>query len=498
LGRRLSEHLGTRAARRSRALSIVDPRRRFEPVPVINDDDAGLATLEREPIDVVISLGLLPIPESIRRRTSGGALLLELAGHRDARRAVHRPIAFLEGNRSMTMGVRRADERGEPGPPLVEACVRSTGSARVQGVDDALLNVAPLLFARACLMPNDATPTAVPEPTPRHSARERRPVQRVTLGMQSLVVDRLCALVASPQWNVGVVSDPIHRFLDDTYEPQIAWLPRATRGRFVADPFGLPSDERGWLVESYDYATRRGVIAAIDSAGHELVAGSVIEMETHASYPYLITCGSDIFCVPQVESGTGIRIFRAVSFPTQWEDAGVLVPDVIARDASVFEHDGRWWLAFTDAERGPFTHLHIWWADDLLGTWHAHEANPVKIDVRSARPAGTPFHHDGVLYRPAQDCSTSYGGAVAICRVHELTPTLFREEVVRVVAPRPGPYRHGFHTLSSVGDRTLVDGKAYSFTAAGARTAFRARMRRVVRGEQLPPTAVNHLIQSGD
>jgi hypothetical protein len=37
-----------------------------------------------------------------------------------------------------------------------------------------------------------------------------------------------------------------------------------------------------------------------------------------------------------------------------------------------------------------------------------------------------------------------------------------------------------------VGDRTLVDGEAYSFTAAGARTAFRARVQRVVHGEPLP------------
>ena len=206
----------------------------------------------------------------------------------------------------------------------------------------------------------------------------------------------------------------------------------------------------------------------------------MIDIDSHASYPYLVECGSDIFCIPQVESVTGLRIFRAVHYPTQWEDAGVLIPNVTARDPSLFEHGGRWWLAFTDGETGPFTHLHFWWADDLLGTWHAHEANPVKIDLRSARPAGTPFHHDGALYRPAQDCSITYGGAVAICRVDELTPTTFREEVVRIIPALPGPYRHGFHTLSAVGDRTLVDGKAHSYTVAGARTAFRARMQSAI------------------
>jgi hypothetical protein len=477
-----------RAARRSRALSNVDPRRRFGRVPVLADDAAGLAALARERIDLVISFAPQPVPESVGPEASLGTLVLLLAGHRDARRAVHRPLAFLKGDRSMTMGVRRVDEAARPGPTLVDACVRSTGSARVQGVDDALLNVAPLLFTRACLTPTSSALPTVPARAAGHDTGTDRPARRAALGLQSLV-DRISAFITSPQWNVGVVGDPIHRFLEETYDPQVAWLPRSSRGRFIADPFGLAGDTRGWLVESYDYAARRGVISAIDAGGRDLSSGPVIELATHASYPYLVADGSDIFCVPQVEASTDVRIFRAISFPTQWEDAGVLVPGVAARDPSLFEHDGRWWLTFTDGERGPFTHLHVWWADELLGEWHPHAANPVKIDLRSARPAGTPFHHDGALYRPAQDCSTTYGGAVAICRVHELTPTSFREEVIRVLAPRPGRYRHGFHTLSSVGDRTLVDGKAFSFTVAGARIAFRSRFQRVVHGERLPVVA---------
>jgi len=66
-------------------------------------------------------------------------------------------------------------------------------------------------------------------------------------------------------------------------------------------------------------------------------------------------------------------------------------------------------LFFTDADDGPLTKLRVWFADDLLGSWCPHPGNPVKPDIRSARPAGTPFVHDGALYRPAQDCSRTYG-----------------------------------------------------------------------------------------
>jgi len=140
-----------------------------------------------------------------------------------------------------------------------------------------------------------------------------------------------------------------------------------------------------------------------------------------------------------------------------------------------FEHEGRWWLMYTDAT-APMTDLYVWWADDLLGDWHPHAANPVKIDARSARPAGTPFVHAGALYRPAQDCSRSYGGATAICRVDVLTPTAFSEEVVRVIRSTQKSYGRGMHTLASTGDHTLVDGKRLVFTLAGTRRALRSRL----------------------
>jgi hypothetical protein len=82
------------------------------------------------------------------------------------------------------------------------------------------------------------------------------------------------------------------------------------------------------------------------------------------------------------------------------------------------------------------------------------------MPVRSARPGGTPFHHDGALYRPAQDCSVTYGGRIVINRVLRLSPTAFEEEPVSTVEPDPdGPFPDGLHTLSSLGNVTLVDGK---------------------------------------
>jgi hypothetical protein len=128
-----------------------------------------------------------------------------------------------------------------------------------------------------------------------------------------------------------------------------------------------------------------------------------------------------------------------------------------------------WWLAgASDPGGAQFgSDLHLWYATDITGPWTPHPSNPVKTDVCSARPAGTPFVADGALYRPAQDSSSTYGSRVVINRIVTLTTRCFREEPAAFVAPdSQGPYPDGLHTLSAVGAMTLIDGKRLAFSPA--------------------------------
>ena len=172
-------------------------------------------------------------------------------------------------------------------------------------------------------------------------------------------------------------------------------------------------------------------------------------------------------------------LFRAESFPTRWIKVATLLKDVAAIDSTLFQYEGRWWLACTDQEQEEHLRLFLWHAPDLHGPWTPHTGNPVKTDVRSARPAGTPFVHEGVLYRPAQDCSTGYGAAVVFNRVLKLTPTEFSETPVARFAPDArGPFPDGTHTVSAVGDVTLIDGKRYLFHPPAFKAALRKLLRR--------------------
>lgn len=88
----------------------------------------------------------------------------------------------------------------------------------------------------------------------------------------------------------------------------------------------------------------------------------------------------------------------------------------------------------------------------------------MKIDSRSSRSAGTPFHVDGTWYRPAQDCSVTYGGAVVFNKIITLTIEQYEEQVVTTITPcKESDFPDGIHTLSSVGPYTLLDGKCFRY-----------------------------------
>jgi hypothetical protein len=187
----------------------------------------------------------------------------------------------------------------------------------------------------------------------------------------------------------------------------------------------------------------------------------------HASYPQLLEHDGAIYCIPETLAQRRVQLYRADPFPSRWIPDAVLLDDFAGADATVHFHDGRWWLFAGNHDDQDETKLYIFHAMDLRGPWLPHAANPVKCDLRSARPAGPLFTAADELYRPAQDCSVTYGGAVVVNRVEKLTPHEFLERPVKRLRPAPqGPYPDGLHTLSAAGNVTLVDGKRHAWSLA--------------------------------
>jgi hypothetical protein len=289
-----------------------------------------------------------------------------------------------------------------------------------------------------------------------------------------LVASAWDRLLRADVWNVGIVDAPIETFLTPGARPPVRWLPPPPRNASIADPFAFATDDPPViLAERLDYGVGKGYIVALDPNG-ERASHTLLATGVHLSYPYLIQHEGRIFCIPESGTARAVRLYEVTAFPDGWVQRATLIEDFAALDATVFPYDGRWWLLCSDQDGPQDATLHAWHAPDLFGPWTPHARNPLKQDRRTSRPAGTPFVHDGCLYRPAQDCTHTYGGAVAINHVLRLTPTEFAEELVTIVEPyRDGPYPDGLHTLTAYGARTLVDGKRRAYVGAEIRRRVR-------------------------
>ncbi len=269
-------------------------------------------------------------------------------------------------------------------------------------------------------------------------------------------------------WNVALVKTPAQCFLQPgSQSPEPMWLPAAGRGSYHADVFGFEQDgTMNLFVEAYNYHAQRGKIAAFYLETATLKAQppiTLLEKDYHLAYPFIFWYESNWYCMPETANNMSLDIYQYSPETKCLSYLTTLLTGIAAVDATLYNCNGYWWLFFTQ-KGSTNTELHIWYSDKIFGTYRPHANNPVKTDIRSARPAGPLFEYENALYRPAQNCAETYGGSVCINRISKLSPTQFKEEAVSHVRPfGHHKWKAGLHTLSSAGNYTLIDGKRYAF-----------------------------------
>ena len=295
--------------------------------------------------------------------------------------------------------------------------------------------------------------------------------QRALRVLARALVHRLYRLCyRAPHWRVG------WRRLDgpDVFalraHPASGWrvLPDDGR-RFYADPFPLDAQGRTVLfVEDFSHAIGKGVISAVTLGpdGPEGTPRPVLEEPWHLSYPFVFARDGAAWMVPESSRNGTVDLYRAHAFPGGWVKAATLLSGVTASDATLVEHDGRWWLFATVRDgatardpHGAFSDaLCLWSAPDFRGPFAPHPKNPVLIDIAAARPAGRIVARGEKLIRPVQDNRAGYGAALALARIDRLDGDGFSQTVETIL--RPGPLWPGsrLHTLNRSRHFEFIDG----------------------------------------
>ena len=238
------------------------------------------------------------------------------------------------------------------------------------------------------------------------------------------------------------------------------------RGSVYADPFLFWHQGVPYIFFERDHYDRAPAVIAVARIEDGAVGPAEVCLNTgsHLSYPQVFAHEGEIYMVPESAEAHEVALYRAVEFPLRWEKLHVLHKGSVV-DTTIWYEAGVWYLFATlVVPRSSAASLHLFTATDLAGPWVPHPSNPLSYDVRSARGAGPLFRRDGVLYRPSQDCSGTYGRAIVFNAVDVLSRDDYEEHRVTEITPADvppfrGAVATGIHTYHEAGGIEVIDAK---------------------------------------
>ncbi len=234
--------------------------------------------------------------------------------------------------------------------------------------------------------------------------------------------------------------------------------------RFWADPFAISHNNKNYIFfEELFFERDLGHLCCMElyDDGTHSDPIKILEKTYHLSYPFIFQYENDFYMIPESGNEQCVGLYKCTDFPYKWAFEKNLISNIRAYDSTLFEHNGLWWLfaCVADDEESPSTEdLYLFYADSPLSDhWQAHPLNPIVSDAASARPAGKIFTHDGKIYRPSQNCATSYGAGLNLCEITNLTINNYAEKIVSQVFPDWDKRLKGLHTFNFNKNITICD-----------------------------------------
>jgi hypothetical protein len=359
--------------------------------------------------------------------------------------------------------LERRDERGRVSV-IEEALCRTDDRSVRRNANQACWHGAGLLLRALERAQQGTLDLAVP--VARAETREARPLRsgEIATAVGRLVARTLASRIRQglvrERWGIGFRLHPGQTGPMDADRPPSFITPPPDRT--WADPFVIKRGNAHFVFfEELPFATDRGHIAVLELApsGEWTYLGIALSHDHHLSYPFLFEWQNELFMIPEQSANRRVQLYRCVEFPLHWVPEAVLLDDVRAVDATLHETADGWWMFANVAMDGGATdsECHLFQAKVPTGPWTLHPASPIKRDPRSARPAGRLFERDGRLFRPSQDCSRRYGGAISLNEVTRLDPRGYSERAVGRIDPAWRRDIVAVHTLNGCDGATVVD-----------------------------------------
>jgi len=217
----------------------------------------------------------------------------------------------------------------------------------------------------------------------------------------------------------------------------------------TADPFLFTHSGRLYIFFEVKTDFGKGEIWA-ESMGADGIwvrHGIVLVEEFHISYPNVFSDSDGrIYMLPETAASGKVWLYTTDEFPFNWRRVEVLIDKPLSDPSIIFTQDGVLLLGTTRQHE-----LKIHTARGLDRQFNRTGLLVTK-DRAISRSGGAPFIANGKLYRPAQNCRTSYGENISLMEVEILAANEYRERLVvaDLYPRRPFWMELGCHHMSIV------------------------------------------------
>ena len=261
-------------------------------------------------------------------------------------------------------------------------------------------------------------------------------------------------------YNIGIIPYRYQDIIGNPSGVKILWLKHRYKDRFFADPFLLWQDDKNYyiLAEEFILWEQKGKITllTVEKKSFTLKEKTTFIDETyHLSYPF---CEEGSKTVLVESSKTGKTYEYHLSDDQRTVLGKELAADFGLVDQTVLIKDGAQWLFATDV-CSPLSLLNMFYRHSPACCFKPIETNPVKNDIKAARPAGKFFIHENKLIRPVQDSEKRYGHFIRLMEVIYVgMQGITEQEIACIKSENNPPFNETFHTFNVYNGFVIVDG----------------------------------------
>lgn len=228
----------------------------------------------------------------------------------------------------------------------------------------------------------------------------------------------------------------------------------------VADPFIFVKDDTLYLFYENKKMYHNGIISMTKTT--DLINWSkpteVLKESCHLSYPWVFEMNGHIYMIPETSGLKEIRLYEGNKDLTKFTYKKTILKDqkeisngFSFSDTSIYKR-GDYYYMMTTVNDGIKNELKLYMSKHFDCNYEEHPMSPISYDNKYGRNAGSMFEHAGTLYRVAQNCEKRYGDNVNLLEVKELSPKVYKENVVEnnIISGNNVFYKEGGHQFNMV------------------------------------------------